>query len=1206
MCQVGILFTERNEDPSVDPPNLMNNHARAQNYHHRFFGLVSVGARISHPGHSSGLPFTDHSPRLLSRKSGAGFLASVAVCLACSCQEDKPSRSAVTVDSAGVVNSTPLASKNEGETLFTLLDPGQSKVLFFNRVVDGHPLERVYHGGFACGSAAMGDFDGDGTVDLFFTGGAGKNGLFLQTGGRMFFEDATETAGVDGGESWSAGSAVVDIDNDGDLDIYVSNYDSPNHLFVNDGTARFTERAAEAGLDLVDASLQPIFGDYDRDGDLDVFVLTYQLFREGGRPAETPVEVDVDGNHRIKAGFEKYYHIVTNQHGVKRVDDAGRPDYLFRNEGAPENGGLPRFKDISKAAGLTHEGFGLSANFWDFDDDGWLDIFVGQDYQEPDLLYRNMGDGTFQNVAPNVMPHSAWFTMGSDHGDLDGDGREDLFAVDMASTTHYKQKVAMGPMGERQWTIENTEPRQVMQNALFLNTGLGRFREAARLAGLAKTDWSWATKLADFDLDGKVDVFVANGAIRSFNHADKPFSISDLVGNTTWDIWKTTEPQLEKNRVFRNQGGLSFQECSAEWGLDLHGVSHGLACGDLDGDGDPDLVVTNGDGPVSVYQNNAESDGRITLRLEAMGANREAIGAKVELKTGSGLQVATVRTSGGYLTNSSADLNFAIGKNRAVEVTLRWPDGSREDFNDLAADFTHHLKQGNGRKSENQKERGRLFAHPQPLPSLAHRERRFHDFIKQPLLPNKLSQEGPTMVWADIDGDGDQDFFFGQARGKAGVIVRNDGGGKLEPITCEALEADKDAEDVGSAFFDADGDGDLDLYVASGSYEYDRDDPLLADRLYLNEGGGRFVKAPEGTLPGNLDVGSCVAPYDFDGDGDLDLFVGSRVIPGEYPLTPTSRLLVNEGGRFTNAGDDVAPGLSKAGMVTDALWVDVNGDQKSDLVLSLEWGPVKIFTNQKGVLKETTAEAGLADRHGWWLDLAAADVDADGDVDLAVSNFGLNTKYHASAEAPALIYYGDLQGDGKKHIIEAEFEGETLFPIRGKSCSSNAMPQLAKKFETYHEFALAPLSEIYAKPRLEEAERFQAHELRSGLLINDGAGNFTFQPLPHEAQLSPVMGMAFGDFDADGTIDLALAENFYHPQFESGRYDGGVGLLLKGDGAGDFLPVHPEESGIFIPGDARDLVAVDLNGDGHQELVVARNSAQAIVLVNQAANWHGK
>lgn len=1150
---------------------------------------------------------TDRQTSASNRQIFARILGLTAAGLIASCNETETPQTG-TKDDKLVLTSTsaPLAPANDGDKLFTLLTPEECGINFSNPLIEGHPLERLNYGGFVSGSAAMGDFDGDGTIDLFLTGGAGKNGLFLQRGGRLVFENATDTAGVDGGESWSAGSAVIDIDNDGDLDIYVTNYENPNHLFINDGSARFTEQAAEAGLDLVDACLQPLFGDYDRDGDLDVYVLTNQLLRKEGRPAETPVEIDADGNHRIKAGFEKYYAIVDRQNGAKRVDDAGRPDFLLRNDGPSEKGKLPHFKDVTVEAGITHTGFGLSANWWDFDDDGLPDIFVGHDYLNPDYLYRNLGNGTFKNVATLALPHTSWFTMGADHGDLDGDGREDLFTVDMASTTHYKQKVSMGPMGERQWNAIQIEPRQVMQNSLFLNTGLGRFREGARLAGLAKTDWSWATKLADFDLDGRIDVFVANGAIRSFNHADIPFQTSDLIGKTNWDIWKDTKPQLEKNRAFKNLGGISFEECGEEWGLDLYGVSHGVACGDLDGDGDPELVVTNADGPVAVYRNNALASGRVTIQLQARGHNREALGAKVEVVTESGSKVATMRTSGGYLTNAPASLNFTTGDSTGIDVKVRWPDGSREIFNKLEVNHLHVLAQGSGAGAPEQPLPVRLFANPQPLPSLDHRERRFHDFIKQPLLPNKLSQEGPAMSWADFDNDGDPDLFFGQGHGTSAVLVRNEGGGKLEPVPTPAFEADKAYEDIDSSFFDADGDGDLDLYVVSGSYEHDREDPLQADRLYLNGGDAKFVRAPEGTLPPNFDAGSCVAPADFDGDGDIDLFVGSRVIPGEYPLAPTSRLLINEGGRFHNAPEKTAPGLAKAGLVTDALWADINGDQKPDLIVSLEWGPVEIFTNQGGILGKTTMEAGLTENHGWWLDLAAADIDKDGDIDLAVSNFGLNTKYHASKKSPALIYYGDLQGDGKRHIIEAEFEEGTLFPVRGRSCSSNAMPQLAKKFKTYHDFALAPLAEIYTQPKLEEAERFAAHELRSGILLNDGKGRFTYKPLPHEAQLSPVMGMVFGDFDSDGHLDLVLAENFYQPQFESGRYDGGVGLLLKGHGDGEFTPVHPAESGIFIPGDSREIAAIDLNADGHQELAVARNGAQALVFVNQSAARAGE
>jgi hypothetical protein len=1094
-----------------------------------------------------------------------------------------------------------LPTAGAGEKLFTKLDPVESGVRFVNPIDEGHPLKRLYYSGFACGAAAMGDFDGDGKVDLFFTGGPVKNALYLQRGANLAFEDVTAAAGVGGGDAWAAGVAVVDIDADGDLDIYTCNYDSPNQLFVNDGAARFEERAAEAGLNLVDACVQPVFADYDRDGDLDVFVLTNQLFRPGGRPAQPPVEKLLDGRLRLKPEFEKYYAMTEVSPGNFQADDVGRPDFLMRNE-TGSGSSFPRFVPAAEAAGINHRGFGLSVQWWDFDDDGWLDLFVGNDYSDPDYLYRSQRDGTFQNVAPTALPHTSWFTMGSDFGDLDGDGRSDLLTSDMAFTTHYKEKVGMGPMGDRRSLIERTMPRQVMRNSVFLNTGTGRFREGGLLTGLAKTDWSWATKLADFDLDGRVDVFVANGAIRAFNHADHPFDASDLIGRTKWDLSKSSPPAPERNRVFRNASELRFEESGAAWGLDHEGVSHGVACGDLDRDGDLDLLVTNMEEPASIYLNNAgEKKNRVVIALQQPGANRDAIGASVEIETASGVQTGTVRTAGGYLTTGSTELLFGLNAGEEIdELRIRWPDGSREMISDLASNHRHIIQRGAGSAIKPEPVRpGPLFNSPQALTGLTHRERLFNDFMKQPLLPHKLSQQGPAFAWGDIDGDGDEDLFFGQGRGTPGQLLRNEGGGNLKPVACAAFVEASDCEEVAARFFDADGDDDLDLYVVSGSYEYEAGAPQLGDRLYLNDGSGSFAAAAATALPKLRDCGSCVMPADFDHDGDIDLFVGSRVVPGEYPISPQSRLLLNESAdgevRFVEAPEDRVPGLRHAGLVTGAVWADVDSNGWKDLVVAVEWGPVRVFTNKDGTLRETTSEAGLVGRHGWWNGIAGADIDADGDMDFVVANFGLNTKYHASREAPAILFYGDYHGDGQRHIVEAEIEDGVLVPIRGRSCSLAAMPGLSEKFKTYHLFASSSLDEIYGLTPIKSAERFECHTLESGLLINDGTGKFEFRPLPRIAQISPIFGMAFEDFDRDGHLDLALAGNFYQPQWETGPYDGSIGVLLRGDGSGQFVAVDPGESGLVLTGDLRGLAARDLNADGRIDLFATRNNDSVLV-----------
>lgn len=1082
------------------------------------------------------------------------------------------------------------ASESPQQPLFERLLPGLTGVHFENRIEADHPLARLYHSGFACGGVAIGDIDSDGRPDLYLVNGPGLNRLYRQVDD-FRFEDVTGQTGLDGGEHWGAGAAMADIDNDGDLDIYVCNYDAPNQLYLNQGQGNFLEAAIEHGLDISDASLMPSFCDYDRDGDLDIFIVTYRHYREGGLPEIAGYQVN--GEAKVMEEFRKYYTVHTEfREGreFKQIGTYGREDYLLENDG---NG---KFTNVTARAGVGGHGLGLAATWWDYDSDGWPDLYICNDFNDPDKLYRNNHDGTFTDVLLKAVPHTPWFSMGADAADLNNDGLLDLLAADMSATTHFKEKTTMGAMNAAKLASVAGPPPQYMRNALYLNTGTGRFMEAAYLAGLADSDWSWAVKLADLDNDGLVDAFISNGMTRNFNNSDTPANSSMLIGRSQWDLYKNTPTRPERNLAFRNNGDLHFTETGKAWGLDHLGMSFGAALGDLDADGDLDLVVTNLDEPTGIYRNRSSSDW-ISIRLRGRQSNSHGIGAVLRLDSGPASQVRQLQPATGLLSSNQPIIHFGLGNaGGRHQLTIHWPSGATQTVDDLEANRHHSIEEKESPPpSSSQKKDAReekpLFAPCLALGDALHRERlEFNDFHDQPLLPNRLSRMGPGMAWGDIDGDSDEDVFLAGAAGEAGVIFLNEGHGKFSLLDVPGLAEDRHHEDMGALFFDADGDGDPDLYVVSGGVEHPVGSPGFRDRLYTNMGNGSFIRAAHGTLPDTRDSGSVVAAGDIDRDGDLDLFVGGRVIPGRYPLAPRSRLLRNDSGVFRDATMEIAPQIGESGLVTSAVWSDADSDGWIDLLVTHEWGPVKLFLNQKGRLVNPGSGTGLEERSGWWNGIVAADLDGDQDMDYVVTNFGLNTKYHASTDRPALLYYGNFDGSGRMRLVEAEYENENLFPVRGRSCSTQAMPFLAGKFRTYRDFALADLAAVYPPGRLQSAHRFAATTLESGVLLNDGQGRFEFRALPRLAQVAPSFGVAVTDADGDSYPDILLAHNFYGPQPETGRMDGGLGLLLSGLGDGNFLPVWPARSGIAAPIDARSLVVADLNADGWPDLAIGNNN----------------
>lgn len=702
-------------------------------------------------------------------------------------------------------------------------------------------------------------------------------------------------------------------------------------------------------------------------------------------------------------------------------------------------------------------------------------------------------------------------------------------------------------------------------------------------------------KLADFDNDARVDAFFANGFTRNFSDDDHLVTGNMEIGRTTWDI-TADQPELHnQNFAFRNMGDLAFADVSHEWGLDDVSISMAAAYGDLDRDGDLDLIVMNIGKPVSIYRN--ESGGRAVLvSLDGAASNRLGLGAEVRVRTTGGEQVRWLSPMTGYSSSNDPVVHFGLGSaDRIEELVVQWPSGHRQSFRDLPADRWYTVAEPAGSPPPRQQKLAKPTMwrlRPETLAEAVHSERPFDDFEQQRLLPHKLSQLGPGMAWADIDSDGDDDMFLGGAAGSPGTLWLNQGGGKFVERPSSALAADSEYEDMGAVWFDADADGDVDLFVVSGGVEFGAQAQLLGDRLYRNDGTGGLTKADDDALPPLQDSGGPVAAADYDRDGDIDVFVGGRLRPGEYPLAPASRLLRNDGGKFSDVTESIAPRLLLTGMVTSALWSDIDDDGWLDLVVAHEWGPVKCFHNDEGRLVDRTDESGLGRYSGWWNGLAGRDVDNDGDMDFVATNVGLNSRYHATPEEPLRLYYGDFTGAGVKECIEAYYENGRLLPVRDRLYASVAIPWAAEKFPTNEAYGRATLQEIYTAERLAEADQFSANTLESGVFLNDGRGRFEFRPLPRLAQAAPSYGASLVDCDADGFVDLYLVQNSYSPQPAIGRMDGAMSLFLRGDGRGGFSPVPAAKSGLIVPADAKSLAATDLNDDGWCDFVVGANNAR--------------
>ena len=1062
--------------------------------------------------------------------------------------------------------------------LFELKSVADCGIDFNNKIIEdevyNHILIDVVVNG---GGVATVDINNDGLLDLFFAGNMVSDRLYLNKG-NLQFEDITKSAGVEN-DSWSTTIAIADVNNDGWQDIFVGKFiiqdkeKRRNQLYINNGDNTFTEKAKEYGLDHDGHCTAANFFDYDQDGDLDLYI-----------------------------GIEPFVlrHTKYNKNYKYNPDDY--PDILYRNDG-----GI--FTDVTQAAGLKHFNFTLSATVADLNHDGWPDMYIASDYEEPDYYYINNGDGTFTNQVHSAMRHISNFSMGVDMADVNNDGWIDIVIADMAPEDNYRSKANMSGMNpEKFWSLaKNGYHYQYMFNTLQLNNGNGTFSEIGHMAGIAQTDWSWATLLGDYDLDGDKDLFIANGQLRDVRNKDYTKKVGHIidslskVGNGVTNLVNSAElyqhaPQQKlRNYLFFNNNDLSFTNQASEAGLVDKTFTQGAAYADLDNDGDLDLVMNNMNDRAFLYENHAteQTDNHyLSIRLKGENtANSYVYGAKVWLINNGKVQLQEVSPTRGYMSSSDPVLLFGLGENQKVDrLVVQWPGGKVTELKNIDADQRLELNQSEGevKPANIYHINPPLFANviQQAAIDYVHIENKFDDYKDEVLIPHRMSTLGPASAKADVNGDGLEDLFLGGAAGfSAGLFIQQEDN-SFKKAAKQPWIADKASEDIHALFFDADQDGDQDLYITSGGNEFPLGSPKLQDRLYINQGNGQFAKSSK--IPVIRTSGGVAAAGDLDGDGDLDLFIGGRQVPGKYGHPAQSYILRNDNGQFEDISDQFNINLEKMGMVSDAKWADIDGDKDLDLVIAGEWMPITVYTNNNGKLHNNTALSGLDNTNGWWNRLVLADMDKDGDLDIIAGNLGLNIKFKASQEKPFVAYIKDFDENGTNDTYLAYYDASGhIFPVRGRQCSSEQLPYIIEEFENYDKFAKATVEEVLGD-RIEGAIKHEAVQFKSLYLENDGKGVFSQHTLPSIAQSFPVFGIIPKDLNNDGVLDLILAGNYYEREVETTRSDAGIGLILLGDGKGGFKPMPAYETGIAAYLDVRNILL--LNNKSKPLLVVVNNN----------------
>lgn len=1072
-------------------------------------------------------------------------------------------------------------------TLFETVDSSHSQITF-NNIVKDTPLSNImiysnFYGGAGVG---VGDLNNDGLTDIYFAGNQVADALYMNRGD-LQFEDITSEAGIIDNGGWSSGVLIADINQDGYNDIYVTRelYDDQpelrrNLLYINNGSGEavpsFTEQAAFYGIDDNQRTRHASFIDYDKDGDLDLFLLN-----------QPPNPGD----------YSTYYN-------AELLTEEYRPK-LLAYTGQPQANGTGGFKDVSVEAGLTKTGFPNSVTASDLNGDGWTDLYVANDFEAGDWYYINNGDGTFTDKAQEYVKHTSFSSMGVDAADMNNDGLLDVSVVDMAAEDNYRSKANMSGMNPKAFwnVVSNGGHHQYMFNTLQMNTGEGRMSDMAQLGGVATTDWSWSILLADFDNDQWKDIFITNGLLRDIRNNDAakvlPTYIESALfeylknnpnpkeGTSVWDIvdidstLALVPSERLQNFVYKNEGDLTYSKKMEEWGLTEKTFSNGASYADLDNDGDLDLIVSNINDVVSIYKNTASESGKGNyLRINPVPEKgKSTLGVKCWITTTEGEQFFEVTGVRGMYSTSESMIHFGLGElSEVISMRLLWPDGRETNLNEIAANQTLDINYKDASPASSSRNKENI-----PLLSVAtsslgvdykHEENKFDDYNSQVLLPHKMSTFGPMMTKGDVNGDQLDDVYIGGAINQSGTLLLQNANGTFSSSIPTTFQNDKRHEDMGASFFDVDGDGDLDLYVVSGGNEYRLESTGYQDRLYINDGQGNFKKE-NNRIPDLRISGSKVKTHDFDQDGDIDLFIGGRHIPWAYPEPASSVLLINENGSFVKASDKIAKDLENLGLVNDAVWTDYNRDGWADLIVVGEWMPLTIFQNNEGKsLTKTTSKTDQA-TEGWWFSIETADIDGDGDEDLIAGNLGLNYKYKATEEEPFEVYYDDFDGNQSKDIVLTYYNYGIQYPLRGRQCSSEQIPEIKEKMPTYDLFASSDAKSVYGDAALENALHYKASTFASAYFENQGDGSFKMHKLPNSAQISSVNDIIVDDFNNDKKKDILLAGNLYNAEVETTRNDAGYGLLLLGDGTGEFKEVPSDESGFYVPFNVKSMEHIE-------------------------------